>query len=450
MATPATKTPNEQIEEMSAELITLREKCKVLDNPDFSKMRKDELGRVTGYFEGTDESVDLRISPTEGRLNKSYRQQGRDNTRLLKSLGYQPHNRFKSFDQFIRFGIENRNNPSKIETAVAEQAKVLLDYEKLQPGYKAIQGMSTTVGADGGFTILPEFAPGIIDRVYANNLFSKTDNYNVSGNNMTFLANAETSRATGSRHGGLQGYWLAEGGSITASKPTTREVTLRLHKLGVVVYLTDELLSDSGMALTQYITRKASEEFNFMIGDALINGDGIAKPMGIQNCPSLISISKETSQPGATIQIENIEKMYSRFYAPNLGNAEFYVNQDVGPQLDLMTLGIGAAGVPVYMPPGGASVAPYGTIKGRPKTPIEFCATLGTAGDIILADMGQILSISKGGIAQAVSMHIEFLTDQLALRFIMRMNAGPWENAAITPYKGTNTQSSFINLATRS
>jgi len=63
--------------------------------------------------------------------------------------------------------------------------------------------------------------------------------------------------------------------------------------------------------------------------------------------------------------------------------------------------------------------------------------------------LGQVLSISKGGVAQAVSMHVEFLTDQLALRFTMRMNACPWENSPITPFKGSNTQSSFVTLGAR-
>lgn len=81
----------------------------------------------------------------------------------------------------------------------------------------------------------------------------------------------------------------------------------------------------------------------------------------------------------------------------------------------------------------------------------EFNATLGTQGDLVKADLGQIISISKGGIMSAASVHVEFLTDQLALRFIMRLNAQPWESSPITPYKGTaNTQSNFIALDSRS
>jgi HK97 family phage major capsid protein len=86
-------------------------------------------------------------------------------------------------------------------------------------------------------------------------------------------------------------------------------------KLGVVVYLTDELMDDTGQALQEYVARKASEEFNFMIGDSLVNGTGVGQPLGMLNAPSLVSVAKETGQSAATLQTENIVKMYARFYA---------------------------------------------------------------------------------------------------------------------------------------
>lgn len=399
--------------------------------------RLDEHGRPTAYFEETDERIDLRFGQTPDAVRRqSYLQVKRQNNRLLKSAGYTPWGEFKSLPEFVRSGLANAGKQSF--------------EDRVNKHFAAVQGMSEGVGGDGGYTVMPEFSTNILDRVYANDLFSRTDNYPVTGNNMTFLANAETSRATGSRAGGLQGQWLGEGATINASKPTLREVSYRLQKLAVIVYLTQELIDDNGVALQEYITRKVSEEFNFMIGDALINGSGVGQPLGILNSLPLIAVSKETGQGAATLQTENITKMYARFYAANRQDMTWLHNQDIEPQLFTMTLGIGAAGVTTYMPPGGLSGSPYATLMGRPMLPIEFAATLGTQGDLIAADLGQVISITKGGVAQAVSMHVQFLTDQVALRFTMRLNAGPWENAPITPYKGTNTQSNFVVLGTRS
>ena len=111
---------------------------------------------------------------------------------------------------------------------------------------------------------------------------------------------------------------------------------------------------------------------------------------------------------------------------------------------------IGTGGVPVYLPPGGLSGSPYGTLLGRPVMPIEFCETLGTEGDIVLADPSQYVMIDKGDIQYATSIHVAFLTDEQAFRFIYRVDGQPVDNKPITPFKGNANQSTFVTLATRS
>lgn len=443
-AAPTLNSVAKQVEEMAGVVKALAER------PD-SKVFYNEDGQPVGAGEWSDagETLDLVVASQAGRgvENASFKTARKRSTpkALYRQYGYKgwggTPGGFKSAADFIRYGCENANNPGAIEKKLGEH---------MQPITKAVQGMNLQDGSAGGFTVMPEFSNQIIDRVFSNNLLSRTDGYTVSGNNMTFLANAETSRANGSRHGGVQGYWMDEAGTIQKSKPSFRQISLRLVKLAIVIYFTDDLLSDTATALESYATGKGADEFNFMIGDGIWNGSGVGQPLGILKCPSLISIAKETGQLADTIQTENVEKMYSRFFAPNLGNAIWYHNQDIRPQLDMMTLGVGTGGVPTFLPPGGLSQAPYGMLKGRPLEPIEFAPTLGDQGDLTLADLKQLLSITKGGIAQAVSTHIEFLTGQTAIRLTMRLNIGPWENAPLTPYKGpANTQSSFVTLDDR-
>ena len=102
------------------------------------------------------------------------------------------------------------------------------------------------------------------------------------------------------------------------------------------------------------------------------------------------------------------------------------------------------------MPPGGLSAAPYGTLLGRPVVPVEFASTLGTVGDIMLADPSQIVQIDKGGMQAASSIHVQFVTDETAFRFVYRIDAQDTWNAPLTPFKGSNTLSPYIVLATRS
>jgi HK97 family phage major capsid protein len=118
-----------------------------------------------------------------------------------------------------------------------------------------------------------------------------------------------------------------------------------------------------------------------------------------------------------------------------------------------MSLSVGTGGVPVYLPPGNTLAnAPGGVLMGRPVIPIEQCATLGTIGDIILADFerGYVLA-DKGGIKTDMSIHVAFLTDQRCFRFILRIDGQPIRQTALTPFKGGSgsTQSHFIALASR-
>ena len=59
-------------------------------------------------------------------------------------------------------------------------------------------------------------------------------------------------------------------------------------------------------------------------------------------------------------------------------------------------------------------------IKGRPVIPIEYCSAVGTVGDIILADMSQYVTISKGSLESAMSIHLRFDYAEEAFRFIFR------------------------------
>jgi HK97 family phage major capsid protein len=82
--------------------------------------------------------------------------------------------------------------------------------------------------------------------------------------------------------------------------------------------------------------------------------------------------------------------------------------------------------------------------------PVEYCATLGTVGDLVLADMSQYAVIEKGGLQQATSIHVAFVTDETAFRAVYRLDGQPKWRTPLTPFKGSNTLSPFVTLATRS
>lgn len=105
----------------------------------------------------------------------------------------------------------------------------------------------------------------------------------------------------------------------------------------------------------------------------------------------------------------------------------------------------------IYLPANGLAGQPYGTLFGRPVIPCESCQTLGTKGDIILADLTEYLYARHvSGVQAATSIHLKFDYDQTVFRFTIRTDGEPWWPAPLTPAKGSNTLSPFVVLETRS
>jgi len=308
------------------------------------------------------------------------------------------------------------------------------------------------VGASGGFLVDTDRNGSIMQRVYnIGELLRRVDMVGISANSngMTFNAINETSRADGSRQGGIRAYWTAEAGTKVASEPEFRQIELKLKKIVGLVVATDELLQDAS-ALETWILRNLPEELRYVVEDSLVNGTGVGMPLGIIPAGCTVSVAKEVGQAATTIVSQNVIKMWARMWAPSRRNAIWMINQDCEPQLMQMSLGVGTGGVALYFPPGGLSASPYGTLLGRPVVAHEACQTLGTQGDIILADWSEYQAIEKGGIQSASSIHVYFVYDKTAFRFVYRVDGQPKWNSALTPKNGTNTLSPFVILDTRS
>lgn len=332
--------------------------------------------------------------------------------------------------------------------------QLMAAYRAAMPGGKvderlstrAASGLNETTPSDGGFLVQQDFVTELLKRTYETGILaSKVKKIPIStnANGMKINAIDEDSRANGSRWGGVQTYWEGEADELTASKPKFRQMELSLKKLTGLCYATDELLQDAA-ALEAVIRQAFAEEFGFKIDDAILSGSGEGEPLGILNSGAIVTVAKEASQTD-TITVENLIKMWNRLWSRSRANAVWYINQELEPYL--YTLKIGDK--PVYIPAGGLSEKPYGTLFGRPVVPIEQCSAAGEAGDIILADIGQYLLIDKGGIKSASSIHVRFLYDENVFRFIYRVDGKPIWTKPLTPYKGSATVSPFVTLAKR-
>lgn len=312
-------------------------------------------------------------------------------------------------------------------------------------------GAGESDASAGGFLVQTDFASAVWTRAYdMGDILGRAFKLPISANanGIKIPAVDESSRATGSRWGGVQSYWVGEGDGANNTKPKFRLLELDLKKLMSVMYVSDELLQDQ-VALESIASQAFSEEIMFMTEDGIFEGDGVGKPMGIMKAPCLVTVPKDNGQAAATVSLNNILNMWSRMWIRSRKNAAWYINQDVEPQLYQLAQPVGTGGLPMFLPAGGLSAAPYATLFGRPIIPIEYAATLGTPGDIVLADFSQYVLADKRGMQAATSMHVRFLTDEMTFRFTYRVDGEPLWNVPLTPFKGANSKSPFVALAQR-
>ena len=320
--------------------------------------------------------------------------------------------------------------------------------------FAAALGGNESVDAEGGFLVAPEFAPGVWQRTYnASELASRCfDQPMTASNRLTVNAVDEDSRADGSRYGGVASYWLGESQTFTPSQPKFRQVELVAKKLIALTYATEEQLVD-GPAFASYVDKVVPLELAFRTDDSIYNGTGAGMPLGFAKSGALLTIAKDAGDVGGTVTFnsKDVENMWKRCWAPSRKNAAWFINQDCESTLWDLTRGSGTAVELLYTAPGErGNNNSFGVMFGRPVIPVEYAATQGTTGDIVLADLSQYYLARRSGVQMDTSIHVQFLTDQAAFRWKLRIDGQPMWKKPLTPKNGTSTLSPFIALATRS
>lgn len=314
--------------------------------------------------------------------------------------------------------------------------------QRLKIGAAATTYSNENVGADGGFLVPPGFSSDVFEDSLADDaMLPLTSNDNIAGNTMAYPANEDEPWSTS----GLQANWEGEGDAKAQSKVALKLKQFRLRKLAVLAPVTDELMEDAS-ALDGFLGREGAKAIRHKVNDALINGDGAGKPVGVVGHAGTVSVAKEGSQTAATINIENVTKMYAR--AINPGRSIWIANIDCFPQLFDMKDNSGNRVYQTVVPgmPDGMS----GMLLGRPLRYVEQCPTLGTVGDIIFGDWEQYKTITKaGGVQSATSMHLWFDQDITAFKLVFRIDGKPWRDSTLSPAKGANARGNFVTVATR-
>jgi HK97 family phage major capsid protein len=341
---------------------------------------------------------------------------------------------------------EARSRVEKSQKRSMEKTAKLLE-KKEGRAINVSGGMAVSVPSEGGIFLQGETSTELMTNGFNNSeILPRTSKRTLTATQyVKIIGIDEKSRVDGSRGGGIRVYTNKELGAYTASKPEFAEVRIEPQKLTGLFPASDEMMRNVTF-LGQEVRQLFGEEFSFKCQNLAIRGSGAGEALGILNANCKVSVAKETNQKAKTILTTNLSKMWARFTGRRT-NAAWFINRDVNPELDALSITAGTGALePRFITYDSQGVL---RIKGAPVIEIEQCETLGTEGDIILADWSQYVCADMGDIQEAMSIHVDFIYGQQLFRFTYYFDGQPRWKSAITPFKGSNTVSPVVVLAVR-
>lgn len=338
-------------------------------------------------------------------------------------------------------------------SSVANRARNRLAAYDREYRLKAPLGMNEGTNADGGYGVKPEWMDSIFEKVHDYpHLIDMTEKIPAGSNALNIPAINETGAADGVRHGGTLAYYVGEGNAATSSYSALTQVSLSVKTLVILQYVTLQLLQDANIeGIESIIRRQAALEMLWQQNEAVVNGSGSGQPKGILNQAALKTTSKSSSTAAAKIGFDDLANMYRNMYPPSRNKAVFLVNPECYGVL-LTMLFPNNASTSVYpawsLSYNGHDEFPM-KIFGRPVLECMNLPQLGAAGDIIFADLSQLVTYERPQIQIDSSEHLQFNTLQVAFRFVYRFDINsPW-TSVYTSKDGAYSYSPFVCLQSR-
>lgn len=239
--------------------------------------------------------------------------------------------------------------------------------------------------------------------------------------------------------GGVSASWTGEAGQLTETEPTFRMMNLVAHKLGGYTLASGEIMDDSAVALAKLLTTLFAKVIAWSEDYAFLRGNGVAKPLGIQNAPCAISVSRHNA---GHFDLTDVANMLKRALPASVKKLVWVMHPFLIPEL--MTLQVGSATGANWLV-NVRDDAPM-TLMGYPIIFSEKMAALGSSFDVLLADFSYYVIGDRRALEVSDSPHFKFINDQITWRFTYRVDGQPWLNNPITLADTTNTVSPFVYL----
>jgi HK97 family phage major capsid protein len=315
--------------------------------------------------------------------------------------------------------------------------------------------MAEGSGPSGGYTVAPTYGEELlrlagemsIVRPYSNNkkLPGKEAYYPML--NQTFTPSTTQSAPQSVFYGGVKMTWGAEAQAGTPTEPTFKQVHVSTNELQGLTKISRFLLDDSFLALDAELKSLFSEAIAFAEDYAFLLGDGVGKPLGILKSPALITYASRAT--ASDFKLADAANMMGAMTPQSRPKSRWVMTNNLFSKL--VTL-VDASGRVTYIPNVGtgydkANLTGNLLLFGRPVVFTEKTPSLGTLGDVLLADFSRYITADTGSLAIAASDQYAFNTNQITYRVISRVDGQPQIDAPLTQVDGTTKNSPFVTLA---
>ena len=270
----------------------------------------------------------------------------------------------------------------------------------------------------GGLTVPEQLVGNLKMLPYFDPMAGRCQVVQMDAPTVKIPARVDKNHAT-SVSGGLRVFRRAETQTVDATRMEMELIVMQAHSLMGISYATEELLQDSAIGFTMALERSFREQFASQLATERIRGSGVAEFLGVLNSDCRIVVSQESEQGADTILLENLVKMRARCWG--YPGAIWLYNATCLPELMTMT---DAAGRLIWQP--SARDGEPDRLLGRPAFECEECSALGDEGDIILGNFAEYLEGTYQPIQGASSIHVRFLNNERAFRFVKRDAGAPW------------------------
>ena len=308
---------------------------------------------------------------------------------------------------------------------------------------RAVHGASEGEATSGGFSVPTEFSREILDLAIAESLMLKgADVWPMSSS--TLLVPGYDNTRSDLSLSGFVGQFIGEGGVITPQKPKLYQVELKAAKLVVDCALTHELLADSP-ALQRTLNQKIAAAVAGYADQALLNGDGAGRPLGILKSPSAVIVAKESAQTAGTITFINCCDLESRMHPEFLEGSVWICSHSCRAQLRQLRMEIGLGGSLLA----SAFDDSGNRLLGRPILWSTRVPVLGQQGDIALVNLQSYVIGLRESFSVEMSTAALFSTDEVVIRVRVRLSGQSKLPAAVVPESGGDGLSNVCLLAER-